>query len=239
MIRVEFCIDSVEGLREADRLGADTIELCAALGTGGLTPSNAVLDRARGCETPVHVLIRPRPGGFVYSATEIDLMADDIAAVRRAGLAGVVIGAATGAGTLDPGALREMIAAAGPLATTLHRVVDTLADPLAGVEVAVALGMDRVLASGGAARAPDGAGCLAEMVALAGQRIEIVAGAGLGPENVADLVVRTGVRSVHASCSAPRPDVGGRGLFSDGPLRGFDPARGRAFLDTARGVGAG
>ena len=93
MTRLEICIDNLESLFTAQQAGADRIELCSALGLGGLTPSYGFMQQvARHATIPVYAMIRPRAGDFCFSAAEFELMLLDIAAARSAGLQGVVVG---------------------------------------------------------------------------------------------------------------------------------------------------
>jgi copper homeostasis protein len=71
----------------------------------------------------------------------------------------------------------------------------------------LALGFRSILTSGGSLKAPDGVETIAAMVRRAGDRLEILAGSGLNPDNVRGLVEKTGVRAVHGSFSAPWPAI--------------------------------
>jgi len=197
---LEVCIDDLAGLAACQAAGADRVELCAALALGGLTPSVGLMRAAAAQNLPVYALIRPRSGDFRYSASEIEIMAADIAAARDCGLSGVVLGAATADRRLDVTVLERLSAAAAGMGRTLHRVVDTLADPLAAVDVAVDLGFERILSAGGAATAAAGAATLAAMQRRAAGRIEIMAGAGITARQAPALLAATGIRSLHASC---------------------------------------
>ncbi len=202
-ILLEVCVDTVAGLHAAVANGAGRIELCAALDSGGLTPSAGFMRAASGCGVPVHAMIRPRAGGFAYSAAELAVMEQDIAAARAAGLAGVVIGAARPDGTLDGAALQRLLHAAAGLSVTLHRVFDLAPDLPVALEQSVALGIGRVLTSGGARVAQDGRVALAGLVRAARGRIVVMAGSGVSSANAAGLVRDTGVVEVHASCRKP------------------------------------
>src|SRR5215469_13549650 len=90
---LEVCVDDLGGLREALAGGAGRIELCSALALGGLTPSAALISAAVRAPVPVHVLIRPRAGNFVYDAEEGDLIAADVRGAVDAGAPGIAIGA--------------------------------------------------------------------------------------------------------------------------------------------------
>lgn len=206
ILALEVCTDTPEGVRAAARAGADRIEICSALDLGGLSPGPGLIAAAaeatRQAGLPAHMLIRPRAGDFTATAAELDAMCADVAAARAAGLAGVVIGVRDAAGGLDRDALERLATAAGPLALTLHRVIDTVADPCAALEMAVGLGFRRVLSSGGAPRAGDGLDGLARLVAQAAGRIEIMAGGGVTPAQVPALIA-TGIDALHGSCRAP------------------------------------
>jgi copper homeostasis protein len=241
-ILLEVCVDSAAGLRAAVDGGADRIELCAALALGGLTPSAGLIDLARDQPVPVRAMIRPRAGGFVYDRAERDILRRDVDAVRAAGLAGVVIGATTEAGTLDVELLRDLASHAAGMELTLHRAVDLVPDALAAVDAAIALGLHTILTSGGAATAPEGQDRIAAMRARAAGRIEILAGSGVSPDNVAALVAATGVTAVHASCSRPVPAGDTRAVqlgFTQAIERHTDQAtvaRLRHVLDLQQGV---
>lgn len=201
VMRVEISVETVAGARIAAKAGAARVELCAGLSDGGLTPSAALIEAvAPVIET--HVLIRPRPGDFRYSADELDLMVRDIALARQFGAAGVVVGALTDARTVDP-ACADLVAAAEGLAVTFHRAIDVCADVRAAHERIAALGFTRVLTSGRRRSALDGAALIRELVLAGG--VEVMAGGGVRAANVAEVVAATGVLDVHA---APRRPVG-------------------------------
>ena len=196
---IEICVDTLAGLEQAVAGGAGRIELCAALDLGGLTPSAGLMRAAAGCGVPVLAMMRPRAGGFVWSAPEQAAICDDIAAARAAGLAGVVLGASLPDGRLDRAALARMIAAASGLQMTLHRCFDLVPDPAAALETAIELGFHRVLTSGGALRAVDGLAQLRALQAQAAGRIGILPGAGISAANAP---LFAGFPELHASCSA-------------------------------------
>jgi copper homeostasis protein len=203
---LEICVDDIAGLDAAIAGGADRIELCSALGSGGLTPSRGFMCVAADAPIPVHALIRPRAGGFVYCQSEVALMVTDIIAAREAGLAGVVIGATTDAGALDAEVIRRLIDAAQGLDLTLHRAIDVVEDMDAALELAIELKFSRVLTSGGARHAEEGINVIARLAKRAADRISIMPGGGVRPENADRFLSISGVRELHASCS--RADVG-------------------------------
>jgi copper homeostasis protein len=208
-ILLEVCVDNADGFNAAVEGGADRIELCAALSEGGLTPSRGFMSFAARASCPSRAMIRPRGGSGVFSPSEIDIMRRDIDDAREAGIPGVVIGATRAFGALDEETIELLVRHADGLEMTLHRCVDLTPDPLEAVDFAIELGFRTILTSGGKPTAPDGIETIAEMVARANGRIEILGGGGLTPENVVAFIQKTGVRAVHGSFSAPGPKVGG------------------------------
>ncbi|MEE9428911.1 MAG: copper homeostasis protein CutC [Paracoccaceae bacterium] len=200
--RLEVCVDTIAGFHAAVAGGADRVELCAALDLGGLTPTPGLIAAARGLAIPVRCMIRPRAGDFCFSRAEVDQMKADIDAVNAAGLAGIVLGAATPGGQLDVAVLQELRNHANQLGATLHRVIDTVPDRLTLVETAVTLGFDTVLSSGGAGRAIDACPALGDMVKVANGRLDIMPGSGVGAENGLEILRATGAKWLHSSCSA-------------------------------------
>lgn len=198
---LEICVDDVAGLDAAVAGGADRIELCSALGSGGLTPSRGFMATAAKAPIPVYALIRPRVGDFTYSAAEVSVMEADIASARDVGLAGVVIGATTADAKLDADVIRRLVRAADGLDLTLHRASDVVADMDAALELAVELGFSRILTSGGARHAEEGMETLTKLASRSAGRISIMPGGGVRPQNAARLLALPGIRELHASCS--------------------------------------
>jgi copper homeostasis protein len=199
----------VHGLAVAARLGVDRIELCSALPVGGVTPSLGLIETAVAMPgmPPVHVLVRPRLGGFDYEPDESALIVRDVRHALAAGAAGVVIGGVRD-GRVDHDLVRQVLEAAGDATVTFHRAFDTLPDPMAGVRTLISLGVRRILTSAGAASVADALPALADLVTAADGRIEIMAGGGVRPEDV-EKIVRTGVPAVHASAKRAVPETVG------------------------------
>ena len=191
-------MDSVESALAAERGGAGRLELCDALFDGGTTPSAGMIAACRErVSIPLFVIIRPRGGGFVYSAPELDVMRRDIAAARGLGADGVVIGALRPDGTVNDEHVRSLVGVADGLAVTFHRAFDFVPDLGGALETIIATGVTRVLSSGGALMAREGVATLASLVAQAGDRLVVMAGGGVREENVKEIVDGSGVREVH------------------------------------------
>lgn len=157
---------------------------------------------------PVHALIRPRGGSFLYAPDEIAAMVCDIRQARRSGVQGVVIGAARADGRLDQDALAQLVAASEGMAVTLNRVFDLVPDRDEAMDLAIAMGIGRILTSGGAATAAEGAAEIGRLERRAAGRIGILPAGGISADNVASLLAGAPVAEVHASCSRPAPATG-------------------------------
>lgn len=198
MTLLEVCCYSTECAEEAQRRGADRIELCAAPQEGGLTPSLGVLKAARRTLTiPVHPIIRPRGGDFCYTEGEFAAMLDDVATVRELGFPGLVIGVLDADGRVDTARMRKIMAAAGPLAVTFHRAFDMCANPYQAYAALAELGVARILTSGQQASAEKGISLILELIALGDTPI-IMAGAGVRAANLPQFL-EAGVKEVHSS----------------------------------------
>lgn len=202
---LEIAANSLASALAAQAGGADRIELCENLENGGTTPSFGTLALVRErVDIPVYVLIRPRAGDFLYSADDVEIMRRDIAQCRALGFAGVVIGALDSRGRVDTTICAALMAEAGEMGVTYHRAFDASYDLAASLETIIALGCERVLTSGGHASALEGAAVIAQLRQQAGERIAVMAGAGVLASNASTLLARTGVREVHGSAKALR-----------------------------------
>ena len=201
----------------AEAEGAGRIELCGP-GEGGLTPSVAAMRETLSLvRVPVHVMVRPCEGGFVYHDAEFALMKKAVLDAKAAGAAGVVFGMLNDDGTFDVPRMRELIALARPLRVAVHRAFDGCADPDAGLEILLALGVDVVLTAGHAPTALEGAATLKRLVAKAGDRLVILAGGSVRAENVHAIIAQSGVPEVHARATSPGIIAGLAAALRDQP----------------------
>lgn len=202
-VLVEVCVDAIDAALEAERGGAARLELCGELMQGGVTPSAgliaAVWDRI---DIPLFVLVRPRTGDFLYTDDELDVMRRDIEQVKSLGVEGVALGALTADGDVDVERLRSLVELARPMSVTFHRAFDFARDRVEALDALLTLGIDRLLTSGGAATAAEGASSIAALVQAVGDRMAVMAGGSITPGTVGALVKTTGVREVHVRGAA-------------------------------------
>ena len=197
---LEVCADSVESVLAAEKGGADRIELCGNVVIGGTTPSESLFrEIRRHSDIKIHALIRPRFGDFCYTEYEFDIIRSEVRRFRELGAQGVVIGMLKPDGSLDVEHLALLMEEAKGMSVTLHRAFDVCRDPFEALEQCRKLGINTILTSGQRASAWEGRFLLAELIKKAEGKIEILAGAGIGPETIPDLAAFTGVRSFHMS----------------------------------------
>jgi copper homeostasis protein len=203
---LEIAVQSLQTAIAAERAGADRIELCANLKDGGTTPSLELMQQTRAAlKIPIHVMIRPRPGDFFYTTAEFAEMKNHIAAARSANMDGIVLGILNGDSTVDINRSSELFQFAHPLNLTFHRAFDSAQNPLQSLERVIATGAHRILTSGGALTAPEGASLLAKLNAAANRRIIIMPGCGILPDNLDSLYRITQASEFHAGLGSLIP----------------------------------
>lgn len=208
---LEISVETVEAALAAERGGADRIELCSSLSIGGVTPSAELMRAARELvRIPIFVMIRPRGGDFCYSAAELAEMKRSIARARELKMDGVVLGILTQDRRIDIEQTRALVEMARPLPVTFHRAFDECTDLQRALEDVIQTGAARILTSGGASSALQGAGVLAELVAAARSRIVILPGAGINASNIVQVARQTGAREFHSGLSAVLPNGSGK-----------------------------
>lgn len=184
----------------AARAGADRIELCAGYAEGGLSPSFGTISLVRKkTSIPLHVMVRPRPGDFIYTEIEKDVILQDIEFCRQAGVNGIVFGALTPEGKPDVPFIKQVMEQSHGLAVTFHRAFDLCIDPKEALNHLIDCGVHRVLTSGAENNAVLGKNMINWLVKQAKGQIIILAGGGLTPDNIFDFVTDTRVREVHFS----------------------------------------
>ena len=194
----EFCIDSVEGAIAAEQHGVRRVELCSALGVGGLTPSYGLIQQCAQYNAKVHVMIRHLEGGFVYAKEDVLVMVEDIKMAKQAGATGVVFGCLTQQNELDVVSTTTLIKTAKEqgLEVTFHRAFDMVNNPLETLGELIKLGVDRILTSGQQDKAIDGIEVIKQLVQQANGNIQIMAGSGVKSSNVKALA-NIGIDALH------------------------------------------
>lgn len=220
--RIENCANSALSALKAAEGGAYRVELCAGIPEGGTTPSYGEIKMARkylnDCKKTsdcrLHVIIRPRGGDFLYSDDEIEIMVEDILMAKELGADGIAVGCLAADGRVDMDAMSKIMDAASEksdddsknIATaskkmdvTFHRAFDVCRNWEEALEDIISLGCSRILTSGQKANAYEGIPNLKELVERANDRIIIMPGCGVNPQNIKEIAIQTGAQEFHFS----------------------------------------
>ena len=195
---VEVCANSLESALNAEKAGADKIELCSELAVGGITPSYGLLKSVKEyIKIPVHVLIRPRSGDFSYSDKEFDIMQRNISLCVEMGFEGIVSGVLHKDLTLDKKRTQTLVELSADLKFTFHRAFDWVWDPMETLKQLEHLGVDNILSSGQQQSALEGLSLLSRLNENA-TKLTIMPGGGVNARNVSQFK-DGGFKTVHLS----------------------------------------
>ena len=214
-VLLEIIASTVDDCLIAESGGADRIEMCAAISTGGLTPSLGTLVEAKKrVRIPVMAMVRPRAGGFCYSDEDFHVMRRDAELLLKHGADGIVFGILHADGSIDTAHCSKLLDLAGGNQTVFHRAFDVVPDPLQELDRLADLGFTRVLTSGQRKTAYEGRDRIRQLMLHAKGRIEVLPGGGVRPHNVHQLLEATGCTQVHLTAFSSRCDPS----TSNGPI---------------------
>ncbi|MGY0407063.1 MAG: copper homeostasis protein CutC [Polaribacter sp.] len=195
----EACVEGVHQAINAQKLGADRIELCSNLAVGGTTPSFETIDAVlKKMQIPVRVMIRPRGGNFVYSDSELTLMIHQIKTCKQLGVEGVVFGVLKENYTLNLEAIKKLLKIALPLKIVIHKAIDCTPDIYESLKKLESLDQYiTILTSGKAATAEEGKQVLKELVNRASKKIEILVAGKISTLNIQKLHQYISAKAYH------------------------------------------
>lgn len=203
MIKIEICAGSITSALAAQEGGAYRVELCDNLKDGGTTPSYGTLLLTRNnLSIKLFPIIRPRGGDFLYTDLEFEIMKTDVEQCHNLGCDGVVFGILTKDGKVDLQRCLELKTIAGNLGITFHRAFDRCKNPFKALEEIIEMGFDRILTSGMENSAIKGASLISRLIEQANGRILIMPGAGIRPENLKELINKTGATEFHSTAKS-------------------------------------
>lgn len=196
---IEVCTDNMADTLSAVAKGATRIELCGRLDLDGITPDpEFILQALAETSIPIHVMIRPRGGDFVYTAEEIAQMEASIDFCKKVGAPGVVLGALTPKGNLDLELIQQLAQRAKPLKVVVHKAIDYTEDPLAEFKCLLTIPeVDLVLTSGGQPTAMAGQAVLRAMIEAAKGQITVMAAGKITHENLSQVDEAIGAKAYH------------------------------------------
>ena len=210
MVKVEVCAESVKAAITARQGGAYRVEFCYNLAEGGTTQLREQIAEARKQlpEIKLYPIIRPRGGDFFYSALEYETMRQDVIFCGEVGCDGVVFGILNSDRSVDMDRCSILVGLAHRygMEATFHRAFDVCSDRTKALEDIISIGFERILTSGGQSTALEGVEELRKLIVQANDRIVVMPGSGVTPENVGEIITKTGCREIHGTfrnrCSA-------------------------------------
>ncbi|MDT0605693.1 copper homeostasis protein CutC [Croceitalea rosinachiae] len=195
---LEVCCNSLESALNAEKAGADRIELCSELGVGGITPSYGLIKLVKQrLEIPIHVLLRPRSGHFTYSDTEFEVLLSNIEVCKEIGIDGIVSGALNANNLLDIHKTRQLVEKTKSFHFTFHRAFDWIPNQQKALEMLEEIGVDTILTSGAQLTAEKGLEHLKELNDWS-TSVTIMPGSGVNFENVMNFK-EAGFKAIHCS----------------------------------------
>lgn len=208
-MKKELCIDSLDGAMIAHKYGFDSVEVNTALQLGGLTPPlGLVRNIIKKTNLKVNVMIRNRPGGFVYDHNEYLTLLDELDIYLNEKIDGIVFGFLTKDFEIDKAKTREFVEkihGSGKIAI-FHRAFDNTNDFEKSLEELITLGVDRILTSGHKKTAIEGLPILNKLIEKSHGRIEIIAGGGINSSNL-EQFKDSKVDYIHTSAKGYREDI--------------------------------
>lgn len=183
--KIEICVDSVESCINAEKGGADRLELCGNMFEGGTTPSYGVLQLAREMVSkPIYAMVRPRGGDFCYNDIEFEIMKREIKLMKELKIDGIVFGILTKEGKVDKERCSKLLDLWGANKAAFHRAIDVSSNLNEACEDIISLGFERILTSGGEANVMSGIIKLKELVEKYNDKIIIMPGSGINERNI-------------------------------------------------------
>lgn len=195
---IEICLEGADSVIEAEKGGADRVELCSDLFEGGLSPSLSTLRIAKKhTSIAISTMVRPRGGDFCYSDIEFEVMKDEVKAFKENGASSIVFGILLPNGEVDKERVKILRDIAYPLPVTFHRAFDMTPDPFKALDTLIELGINRVLTSGQEATVVEGLDLLKELIEYSKDRITIMPGCGISERNFEKVKQALGAKEYH------------------------------------------
>lgn len=203
-MKIELCAGRIEDCKLAEKYGLDRIEFVSSYNLGGLTPTYSNLKYALDAtNVPIVAMIRNKAGNFNYTSEDMKAMFLDaeIFLKNLPKLQGLVFGFLTENGKIDEINSKKMVELIHKYGkeAVFHRAFDCLENREEGLQKLIELGVDRVLTSGGKAKAIDAIDEISYLNYKYGDRIEILAGSGVNANNI-DVFKNRNIKQIHTSC---------------------------------------
>lgn len=196
---LEIACFNLESCLIAQKAGADRIELCENYKTGGITPSENLIQQARkNLQIDLFVMIRPRDGNFIYSDQEFEQMKAQILFCKQNNCNGIVFGILNQGNKVNKKRCKELVELAKPMQCTFHRAFDEVENSKEAMEEIIYCGFKRILTSGRQKTAVEGAELIKNLITKAKDKIIIMPGGGIRSFNFSQ-ILKTGASEFHSA----------------------------------------
>lgn len=200
-IKLEIPVFSADDAISAAEFGADRLELCTSYKEGGLTPGPGLFSYLkRELTVPIFVMVRPRAGDFYYSASDLDVLKEEIIHFKKLGADGFVFGMLNRDGSVQTEACRDLVRLANGIPCTFHRAFDECKDPIKSLRDIIDCGFSRLLTSGQRSTVKEGIPLIKKLQKMTGNKMIVMPGGGMKPEFIHELNEHNNLKEVHASC---------------------------------------
>ncbi len=204
MILIEACCGSIEEALVAETAGADRIELCAALPTGGVTPSIGMLEIAKeNLKIPIVAMVRPKEGRPQVSADALKVVLSDIKLLIKHGANEIITGFLDSNGKVDEYSSKHILDTANETPVAFHRVFDMSENLFVAIDTLTELGFKRVLTSGGKPSVDEGIEIIKQLNKHSNSKITVLPGGGVRQHNARRLVEYANCKELHFSFRMP------------------------------------
>ncbi len=209
-IILEICCGSVDDVIVATKAGASRIELNHALELGGCTPTiGTLIESQKRTHLPLHCMVRPLAGGFVYSEAEYQSMLWDAKQLLEYGADGIVFGFLTLDNEVDVPRTLQMTQLIHQFdkEAVFHKAIDVVNDMEKSIQTLIQCKIDRILTEGGQHQGKilQGLSQLALLHQKYGSHIQILPGGGVRANNAHQILQETNIRQLHSSCKRAVP----------------------------------
>ncbi|MEC7895030.1 MAG: copper homeostasis protein CutC [Bacteroidota bacterium] len=196
---LEICAFNIKDCIDISKFDISRIELCTNKKKGGLTPSKNSIIKSLKLNIPIHPIIRPRGGNFLYNKTELRQMIESIKFCKNIGCHGVVFGILDKKNKINIKMCKKLKTFCGNMSTTFHRAFDEIADPFDALESIIDLKFDRILTSGQKKNAKEGIKLITQLAERSKNRISIMPGSGIRSSNIDLFLKNKNINEIHTS----------------------------------------
>ena len=196
---LEICAFNIKDCTDISKFDISRIELCTNKKKGGLTPSKNSIIKSLKLNIPIHPIIRPRGGNFLYNKTELRQMIESIKFCKNIGCHGVVFGILDKKNKINIKMCKKLKTFCGNMSTTFHRAFDEIADPFDALESIINLKFDRILTSGQKKNAKEGIKLITQLAERSKNRISIMPGSGIRSSNIDLFLKNKNINEIHTS----------------------------------------